>query len=245
MQEQKHVNNKIMKENTYIINFGGSLVVPDLIDTKLLREFRELIIDRVTNHQQKFVIIVGGGKTARQYQGAASEIIPGIPDEDKDWIGIHATRLNAQLLRTIFREHVFPKINTNPHDLEDFYHSRDAIMIAAGWKPGFSTDYDTVLLGRYLGIKTILNLSNIDYIYDKDPRKNPDAKKIEEISWGEFREMFGSQWKPGMSTPFDPIAAEFADKEDLEVVTMNGANMENLRAYLNDESFTGSVIKNG
>jgi len=233
-----------MKEETFIINLGGSLVVPDGIDSAMLSGFRSLILDRVQNHGEKFVIIVGGGKTARMYQNAASEVIPEIPNEDKDWIGIHATRLNAQLLRTIFKDHAFPKINTNPHDLEDFYHSRDAIMIAAGWKPGFSTDYDTVLLGRYLGIKKIINLSNIDYIYDKDPRTNPDAQKIEELSWATFREMFGGTWSPGMNTPFDPVAAEYADKENLEVVTMSGENLDNLRTYLSGEPFAGSVIKN-
>ncbi len=235
-----------MKEKTYILNLGGSLVVPEEINTRLVAEFRDLIIDRVTNHDQKFVIIVGGGKTARKYQDAAGVILPDIPDQDKDWLGIHATRLNAQLLRTIFSEYVFSKINTNPHDLEDFYHSRDPIMIAAGWKPGFSTDYCTVLLGRYLGIKKIVNLSNIDYIYDKDPRVHDDAKKIEDMSWKEFRTFFGQkEWTPGMNTPFDPVAAEFADKEDLEVVTMNGSNIENLRAYFSQDAFQGSVIKNG
>lgn len=232
-------------ENTFILNLGGSLIVPDEVDAKMLSEFRSLIISQIEQSAQKFVIITGGGKTARRYQNAAGEIIPEIPDEDKDWLGIHATRMNAQLLRTIFRDYCFPKINTNPHDLEDFYQSKDPVMIAAGWKPGFSTDYDTVLLAKYLGIKKIINLSNISYIYDKDPNKFPDAQKVDEMEWDAFRKMCGEKWEPGMNTPFDPIAAEYADTEDLEVVTMNGNDLENLKNYLNGDKFEGSVIRNG
>ena len=118
------------------------------------------------------------------------------------------------------------------------------MILAAGWKPGFSTDYDTVLLARHLGITKIINLSNISYIYDKDPNKFDDAQKIEEMSWEEFRKMFTEGWKPGMHAPLDPIAAEFAEREDLEVVTMNGNDLSNLKNYLNDDKFEGSVIKN-
>lgn len=231
------------RENTFIINLGGSLIVPDQIDVKLLTEFRNLIVECIAKGQ-KFVFITGGGRTARKYQNAAGEIDPELSDEDKDWLGIHATRLNGHLIRTIFKKYAYARINTNPHDLEDFYQSKDPIMIAAGWRPGFSTDYDTTLLARYLGIKKIVNLSNIDYIYDKDPKKFPDAKKLEEISWKDFRAMFGGEWEPGMNAPFDPVASELAEHENLEVVTMNGRNLENLRRYLGDEKFEGSVIRN-
>ncbi len=231
-------------KDTFILNLGGSLIVPGEIDAKMLGDFRQIISDHIEKYNQKFVIVTGGGRTARIYQNAASEVIPEIPDEDKDWLGIHATRMNAQLLRTIFRDYAFPKINTNPHDLEDFYHSKDPVMIAAGWRPGFSTDYVTVVLAKYLGIKKIINLSNISHIYDKDPKENDDAVKIEEISWKKFRDMIGDKWTPGMNTPFDPVAAKYADEENLEVVTMSGDNLENLKRYLGSGGFEGSTIKN-
>jgi uridylate kinase len=231
-------------KNTRIINLGGSLIVPDNIDTDFLKEFREIILEQVEKHDQKFVFITGGGKTARRYANAAQEICSDIEDEDKDWLGIHATRLNAHLIRTIFREYAHPKINKNPHDLEDFFQCKRPIMIAAGWRPGFSTDYDTVLLARYLNIQKVVNLSNIDYVYDKDPKKFPDAVKIEEMSWAEFRKINTNKWSPGLNAPFDPIAAEYAEKTDIHAVTLSGANLDNLRAYLNGEKFMGTLIKN-
>ncbi len=229
---------------TFIINMGGSLIVPEDINVEFLTQFRALIVDQITQKQQRFVLITGGGKTARRYAQAAAAIVDGVADEDKDWLGIHATRLNAHLIRTIFSDYAYPRINTNPHDLEDFHQCSNAVMIAAGWKPGFSTDYDTALLARYLGIKKIINLSNIDYVYDKDPKKYPDAQKIEEMSWDQYREHIDTKWTPGMNVPFDPVASEYAEKEDLEVVTLAGAHLDNVAAYLNEEKFNGTVIKN-
>ena len=234
-----------MKNNAIIINLGGSLIVPGEIDTEFLARFHKIIVDQVKNHDREFVFITGGGKTARSYANAAGDIVEGITNEDRDWLGIHATRINAHLVRTIFKEYAHPRINTNPHDLEDFYHSNDPIMVAAGWKPGFSTDYDTALLAKYLGIKKVINLSNISHIYNKDPKKFDDAEIVDEMSWSDFREMVGDTWTPGMHAPFDPVASKLADKADLEVVTMSGDNLDNLVNYLNGEKFEGSIIKNG
>ncbi len=231
-------------KKTFIVNLGGSLIVPDEINIEFLRDFRALIIQQITEQEQRFVFITGGGRTARRYAQAAQEILEDVNNEDKDWLGIHSTRLNAHLIRTIFRDVAHPRINTNPHDLEDFHQCTQPIMIAAGWKPGFSTDYDSALLARYLGIKKVVNLSNIAYVYDKDPSQFPDAQKIEEMSWAQYREMTTDEWTPGMNAPFDPVAAQFAEKEDLEAVTLKGTNLDNLRAYLNGEKFEGTLIKN-
>lgn len=230
-----------MDKKTIIISLGGSLIVPEEIDWKFVKKFKTLIEEQIKNGY-KFILITGGGKTARKYIDAAAKV-DDITDDDKDWIGIHATRMNAHFIRTIFRKHAHPRINKNPHDLEDFYNFKEDILVAAGWRPGFSTDFDAVLLAKYLGIKKLINLSNIDYVCDKDPRKFPDAKKIENISWVEFRKMVGDKWDPGMSAPFDPIASKEAQEIGLEVAILNGNNIANLKKYLEGEKAKGTVIK--
>lgn len=224
-----------------IMSLGGSLIIPEEIDWNFLKKFKQLI-EKHIEKGCKFVIITGGGKLSRKYQQAAQNITS-LTDEDRDWIGVHATRMNAQFIRTIFREHAHPRINTNPHDLEDFYNFKEDILVAAGWKPGFSTDYDAVVLAKYLGIKKIVNFSNIDYVFDKDPRKFPDAQKIEEISWKDFQKIVGKRWVPGMNAPFDPIASKLAKETKLEVVIMNGKNMKNLENYLEGKPFNGTTIR--
>lgn len=224
-----------------IISLGGSLIVPGEIDWEFLKKFKELI-ERQIKKGYKFVVITGGGKICRKYQEAALKISK-LTDEDRDWLGIHATRMNAQFVRTIFRKHAHPRINTNPHDLEDFYNFKENILVAAGWRPGFSTDYDAVVLAKYLNIKEIINFSNIDYVFDKDPNKFPNAKKIEKISWKEFRKIVGNKWDPGMNVPFDPIASKLAQEAKIQVMIMNGRNLKNLENYLEANKFQGTVIQ--
>lgn len=229
-----------MKESRIIISLGGSLIVPDGIDWKFLSAFKELIDSEIAKGKT-FILVTGGGWTARSYIDAASLIAP-VSDEDQDWLGIHSTRLNAHLIRTIFCDHAYPRINTNPHDLDDFYLAKEPILVAAGWRPGHSTDYDAVLLGKYLDATKIANLSNISYVYDKDPKKYSDAKRFDTMTWKEFRGIVGEKWSPGLNTPFDPIAARLAEQEGMEVAILAGNNLPNLKRYLDGEAFEGTII---
>ncbi|OGF24500.1 hypothetical protein A3H09_02225 [Candidatus Falkowbacteria bacterium RIFCSPLOWO2_12_FULL_45_13] len=228
-----------MKNKTYVISIGGSLIVPPQgVDWHFLREFRALILKKI-KQGCKFFLIAGGGITARNYVAAASKVVKIKPD-DLDWLGIHATRLNAHLLRTIFRDQANPEIIKNPTlRLE----SDKAIIVASGWKPGWSTDYVATMMAREYGARTILNLSNIDYVYDKDPNKHQDAKIRPKMTWPEFRKLVGNIWSPALNAPFDPIAARKAQELKLEVVIMNGKNIKNLGNYLAGGKFKGTVIK--
>ncbi len=225
----------------FLISVGGSLVVPSGIDTDFVGRFHDGIVSRV-REGYSFVLVVGGGKTARNYIDAASKIHT-IENDDQDWLGIHATRMNAHFLRTIFREWAHPKINTNPHDLDDFYQIKEPIMVASGWRPGFSTDYIATVLAKYLDFKTIINLSNTDGVYEADPKQNPSAKRYGHLSWTEFRALVGDTWSPGMNVPFDPVASKLAEEENFTVVVMNGADTENLERYFLGKDFVGTTIQ--
>lgn len=221
-----------------IVSLGGSIIVPDRIDTVFLRNFRNFIL-RQARKGRRFIIICGGGKTARNYISAASEIRK-IGAADLDWIGIHATRLNAQLLRAVFKDIAFEKIIKDP---DRKVRTALPLILAAGWKPGVSTDYDAVVLARTYGSKVILNLTDVDYVYDKNPKKYPDARPLRELSWKFFRKIVGSRWSPGLSAPFDPVAARLAEKLRLRVVILNGRNIANIERFLDEKPFIGTTIK--
>ncbi|GBD34473.1 Uridylate kinase [bacterium HR35] len=221
----------------FVISLGGSLVVPQEIDFNFLKKFKNLI-DYYTKKNFKFIIIVGGGKIARKYQQAAKKLTKP-STEDLDWLGIHATRLNAHLLLTIFRDKAYYRIIKNPKEKVNF---REKILIAAGWKPGFSTDYDAVWLAKTYGSDTIINLTNIDYVYDKDPNKYKDAKPLREISWSNYLKLIRNDWTPGMSAPFDPIASKLAKKFKFKVVIINGRKLSHLKRFLENKKFIGTII---
>lgn len=220
-----------------VVSVGGSLIVPDQIDTDFLTRFKKLVLEKVQKGFT-FSIIAGGGKTARRYQDAANVVTPLSP-QDLDWIGIHSTRLNAQLLRNIFAGYAHAHVIKNPTiDSE----SEEPITIAAGWQPGFSTDHCAVLMAKNIGAARLVNLSNIDYVYTADPKKNPNAKKIEKTDWAEFRKLIPEKWDPGLSSPFDPVAAKEAESLGLEVAVINGTRLEEFSNYLDNKPFVGTVI---
>lgn len=223
---------------TYIISLGGSLIVPPSgINWRFLKKFKTIII-REVKVSNKFYIVTGGGSTARTYIQAAKQITK-VTSDDRDWLGIHATRLNAHLLRTIFREIAHPEIITNPNKSLSM---KKKIVIAGGYRPGRSTDYVAVMLAEKYGIKTIINLSNIDYVYDRNPHKYKIAKNFTNISWPDFIKIVGSKWDPGLSAPFDPVASQKARELGLTVIIMNGTNLKNLQNYLANKKFKGTII---
>ena len=230
-----------MNKKMIVISLGGSLIVPEEIDWKFLKQFKK-IIETEIKKGCRFIIVTGGGKTCRKYQAAAKKVTK-LESDDVDWIGIHSSRLNAHLIRTVFRDYAHPIINTNPYDLESFLKTKESILVAAGYRPGNSTDYISILLAKHFEVKKVANLSNIDYVYSKDPRKFKDAKKIKEISWPEFQKIVGDKWDPGSNVPFDPVASKVAAKERIEVAILNGKKLANFQKYLDGKKFIGTTIK--
>ena len=218
-----------------IFSLGGSLIVPDQIDVDFLKKFKDLIL----GSDERFALICGGGKICRRYQEAASKISD-LDGDDLDWLGIASTKLNANLVKTIFKGHVYPEVVDDPTQPVDF---KEKVIVAAGWKPGCSTDKDAVLLAKTLDAKTVINLSNIDYVYDKDPKKFDDAKPIKKMSWDDFQKIVGEEWDPGLNMPFDPIASKEAKELGLKVVILNGKNIGNMKDYLDGKDFVGTVIE--
>jgi len=225
-----------MKKENIIISLGGSLVAPGEIDAGFLKNFRHSVVKYLNS--KKFFIFVGGGKVARSYQKALLEF--GADNAERDWIGINISRLNAEIVKQVFIKDSYLKVITDPTKK---VNTKKDILIAAGWKPGWSTDYCSVIMAKNSGIKTIVNLTNIDYVYDKDPRKFPTAKQIKEINWREFRKIVGDKWSPGLSMPFDPRASKIADVLKIKVVIINGKNLERLEDFLNNKPFIGTIIK--
>ncbi len=224
---------------TIVMSVGGSLIVPDQIDTAFLTNLKNLITTETANGR-RFIIIAGGGRTARRYQDAANDITT-LTRDDLDWLGLHATRLNGHLLRTIFRDLAHPTIITNPDEVLDV-PAGVSLIIAAGYRPGCSTDLRAVQIAERVKANKVINLSNTDYIYTDNPHTNPDATAITDMTWPELRATIPAEWDPGMSVPFDPVAAREAERLGLEIAQINGDKLEELQKYLNDEPFIGTKI---
>jgi uridylate kinase len=226
------------KEKIIVLSLGGSLIIPpEGFNVKFLKGFKKMILSKIKNGY-RFIVVCGGGATSRLYQNAAKDVGQ-IVAEDVDWIGIHATRLNAHFVRTIFRKWANPVVVKNPTKKVNW---TEPVLIAAGWKPGWSTDYDAIKLAELYGAERVINLSNIVYVYSDDPKKNKNAKKIKDISWKEFRKIVGNEWKPGANFPFDPVASREAEKLNLDVVVMQGTKLKEVDKAIERKKCKGTLI---
>lgn len=225
-------------KNHIVISLGGSVIVPDQLDIDILREFTEVITE-YTKKGFRFVIITGGGKTCRNYDNSLKQIV-NPKSEDLDILGIATTRLNAEFVRICFGDIAHDKIILDPNFIPE---TNKPIIVGGGWHPGNSSDLVAVYIAKNIGANKIINLSNIDYVYSKDPKKYQDATPISKSSWEDFRKILPKEWDPGLNIPFDPIAAKEAEGLSLEVIIMNGKNLNNLKNYLDDKEFVGTIIK--
>lgn len=251
-----------MTDQIFVMALGGSIICPDGINVSYLKNFYDFIIKEIAAGK-KFIIVTGGGNPARQYQRAAGEIAQ-ISDEDKDWLGIHATRLNAHLLRTIFVKEAHPVMAEERHKVSDF--DGYSVIIAAGWKPGWSTDFVAVQMAVDFGINKTLILGKPDFVYNtyklvhsakmkidfhfglaanynKNNQQFPDAKPFEKLTWSEYLKLIPNEWSPGIHAPVDPVAAQLARKEGIEAIVADGKNLENLKNILEGKKFKGTIIK--
>jgi uridylate kinase len=222
---------------TVVLSLGGSLIVPDKVDYVFLKNFRELIL-RFVKKGNRVVIVCGGGKTCRNYNSAAEKIVR-VPNIELDIMGIKATELNAELVRVIFGKYahrvIIPNFNTK--------NLKSKIIVGCGWKHGTSSDYDAVMWAKNYKADYVVNLTNIDYIYTKDPRKYKTAVKLEKLGWNLMQNIVGNEWKAGLNVPFDPIATKIAKKLKLKVAFISGKNIKSLNDLLAGKKFKGSMVE--
>ncbi|RLW69957.1 MAG: UMP kinase [spirochete symbiont of Stewartia floridana] len=223
-----------------VLDVGGSIVAPDKPDTRFLSSFLGFIRNWLREDSaRKIIMTVGGGGAARSWQEAAKTLDPQVPPDSLDWVGVIATRLNAELVRAILGPFCPDPVVTDPS--ADFGFT-GRVLLAAGWKPGFSTDYDAVVLAERFSCRRIYMLSNIAQIHDLDPLYNPESIPLNRITWDEYLAMTQKTWTPGANIPFDPVAARRASDIGLSVAAVAGHDLHNLQALLDGKEHVGTLI---
>ena len=229
----------------WVISLGGSLIAPGEISLEFLSDFctriRQILMDfpeDIRNANTKIVIICGGGSLARKYQTAYQALAEEPKDERTDWIGIAATKLNAELIRQLLIDITPEKVVTNPSEINSF---SGKVLVAAGWKPGFSHDYGAVILAERLNASEIIKLSSSNQIYNSDPIINPKAKSYKKMKWHDLQKLTGNHWTPGFHSPFDPIATKKASEQKIRLIVA-GKNMENFQNIIEGREFIGTTV---
>jgi uridylate kinase len=228
-----------MKE-VMIISLGGSLIVPNEIDTKFLKKFKSVILKNSKNY--KFIIVCGGGSIARKYISALREINQN--ETKQSYAGISATRMNARFMNYFFG--IDPKYGI-PHTtktLEEYIKKQNVVFIGAlEYKPNQTSDSTSAQLAKHFKTEFI-NLTNVPGLHDKNPKEHKDAKFIPKITWKEFDKMASKiTFKPGQHFVLDQTASKIILKNKITTYIL-GQDTKQLDNLLNNKPFKGTIIKN-
>lgn len=212
----------------YVISLGGSIIVPDEINVKLLLELKEII------HKSKheFVIVCGGGQTARKYMNS----IKGLVDEmSLDEVGIASTHLNAVLVSRILKARVIKS-------LDEVTGYNDKVLVSGGFMPGITTDTDAVIIAEKLGVKIVINISNVKGVYDKNPKKNPEAKMYKKLDYEGLITLSNKYGLGGKADfVFDLAACKLAQRTKTKIIFIKG--IDNFKKIIENKTFEGTVVE--
>ncbi len=227
-----------MKE-VKVISLGGSLVVPEKIDIKFLREFKGIINKNKSKY--KFIIVCGGGTVARKYISALKDF--GLNEKFQDFSGISATRMNARFMSYIFGFNPEKGIPHKLSEIENLIRKQDLVFCGAlEYKPRETSDSTAVEIARHFHTDFI-NLTNVNGLHDKNPKEFKNSKFISEISWrGLYKMATQKEFKPGQHFVIDQTASRIMMESKITTYIL-GKNPKQLDNLLNSRKFTGTVVK--
>lgn len=222
-----------------VLSLGGSLIIPDDIDVKFLKQFKKLILKN--SRKYKFLIGCGGGSIARKYIFALRK--EGLNVRHQSLAGISATRMNARFMSYFFN--IDPKHGI-PHTreiLKKYFREQNIVFFGAlKYKPKQTSDSTAAEIAK--DYKTVfINLTNVAGLYDKDPKKNKNAKLISKISWKDFDKMANaSKYTPGQHFVLDQTASKIILNNKITTYIL-GPDLRQLEKVLKDKKFRGTLVQ--
>jgi len=229
-------NSNVPTGDTFVISIGGSLLVKAKPDAEKIMQIAEAI-SSLHSSGKRVVIVVGGGKIARNYV----EVMADVNNFEKDLMGIKLTHANAFLLASQISEAHKEVLTEIPKAKELLDVGK--IPVYGGLMPFFTTDAVAALLAEFLGA-TFVNLTNVDGIYNEDPKDYPDAKRYDEISYISLIDLISSSGsEPGQNVVLDLACCMILKRSNIPAVVLDGNDIENFKNYVNGYSFTGTAIK--
>lgn len=229
-----------MEKRVIVLSLGGSLIVPENIDTNYLKNFKKII--KKNTNRYKFIIVCGGGSTARKYISSLKEA--GINERLQGFSGISATRMNARFMSYFFNLNQKYGIPHTMRRLKKYIKNQDVVFCGAlEYKPNQTSDSTSAQIAKKF--KTIfINLTNVDGLYDKNPKEHKNAKFIQKISWTDFDKIVQSiKFKPGQHFVLDQNASKIILKYKIPTYIM-GKSIKELNNFLKNKKFKGTIIGN-
>lgn len=224
--------------NVFVVSVGGSILMDGKPSSEAILAVSSCLNELIRNGH-KLVLVVGGGKIARDYVNAAKAL--GANNFELDELGIRITRANASLLLSSI-ETAHPEVLTDVKQSAEIL-AQGKTPVYGGLMPGFTTDAVAALLAEYLNA-TFINLSNVEGIFTADPAAHPSARLYHELGYGRLLEiLISNAMKPSQNLILDLPAAMILKRSSLTALFLSGHNLENFKAAVQGLSFTGTVVR--
>jgi uridylate kinase, putative len=197
-------------------------------DEELVLRYAQIIKAR----RDKVGVVTGGGEVARRYISVARR--GGASNTFQDLLGIYASRLNALLLISLL-DNAYPRVPTNIEEFLEAWRIHQ-VVVSGGFQPGQSTATVAALVAEAVGASALLNAANIDAVYSDDPRKNPDAERISELTYDEFEKILRSSSLPGGYELMDVWSLSILKRSCVTTYVFDGRRPEHIEAIARGEN---------
>ena len=232
---------------TVVLSLGGSVINgTGEPDTRFISRFSDII--KKISKKEKIVIITGGGYIARAYPNVMRKF--NISEIECDEVGILATRLNAAYVIRILNAkgvNVYPEYLSSCDftvKLRDVLN-RYNVVVTGGVSPGMTSDADSVILSIASNAKRLVNVSNVNGVYDSDPNKNPKAKKINKMNHRELLEIVfrSATGMAGEHIIFDMLGTKLALIHNIELHFVKGQNYTDVENAILGKKHNGTIVR--
>ncbi|MCE4607129.1 MAG: UMP kinase [Desulfurococcales archaeon] len=220
-----------------VVKISGKYFTP--IEPAYAEELAE-VLREIRGRGNRIAVVVGGGKTARDYIKPLREL--GVNEGYLDLLGIRASRLNAYALALLLGEQAYPEI---PGSIEEFleYWATGRIVVVGGFQPGQSTNAVSALIAEAITADTLYNMTNVDGVYTDDPKRNPDAVKLDELTISELKKILERKSvNAGTYELFDRLSLDIIERSKIMTVVLDGSKPRNLIKHL-DGGKIGTLVK--
>ena len=221
-----------------VVRVGGS-VVASPPNSVLIGKYVDLLKD-LKRQGHEVVAVVGGGALARDFIRVAGEL--GLDEAGRDWAAIYVSRLFAQLFVMRLGETGCGAVPVSLDEAVDCL-KRGKVVVMGGLKPGMTTDAVAAMICEKMKADLLVKASDVDGIFTKDPKKYPDAKKIDEVGFDDLSRLFEeNKHKAGIHQIIDPEAVKILEKRRMRMVVVNGFKPENVLLAVKGEKI-GTTIR--
>jgi len=217
----------------------GGFLFPKELNFDSIQAYAELL-KKLFSDGHQLIVVTGGGKGAREYITAAREM--GASETICDEIGIEYTRLNSRLLISAIPKEASPDVPQNIQEINNSLRF-NKIIVMGGLQPGQSTNAVAALAAELIDADMFINATDVDGIYEDDPKTNPDAKMYDKIKIMDLFDLITKKRSiAGSYKLFDLVAVNLIARSKIPTWFVNGKDPKNIENIIHGKHIGTRII---